>query len=320
LGFLLVNNTRILSTGGSYTIFKPFWKLNRYWVRYNLTYQRLFSPDAYISTFLNTSTGITDKKFHSYGLAFNSNLTESNDFFEPRSNTGARFIRPANIRFGYWISSNYQKKFAIDVNTYNTLFFNRNNWKELDYLLSLRWRMNDKTFIIASYAQTLTKQEQGFAIRNFGQNPFPETTLFGERNKSTTISTLDFRYTMTNRMGMTFRLRHYWANVDYNTFFSLDESGRLSEFSFDGLNDDGVSMYNTNYNAFTIDLVYRWIFAPASEVNIVWKNAVFNSNELTQLNYFSNIEDMFDRNPINSISLRVIYFFDTLNLKKLKKV
>lgn len=319
LGFLLVNNMRTMSISTAYTIFKPFWKLNRYWARANISYQRLYNPDNFIATFLSTSTGVTDKRFHSYGVSFTSNLVESNDFFEPRS-WGATFIRPANVRYGYWISSNYQKKLAIDVNTYTMTFLNRDSWQDLDFLLSVRWRMNDKIFLIASYNQNITNNEQGFAIRNFGQNPFPGVILFGQRDKLTSISTIDFRYTMTNRMGITFMLRHYWANVEYDSYFTLNNSGRLDPIDFDGKNDEGRSMYNTNYNAFTIDMVYRWIFAPASEVNVVWKNALFNTNELTQLNYFSNIQDMFDRNPMNSLSVRIIYFFDTIYLKKLSQL
>jgi hypothetical protein len=177
--------------------------------------------------------------------------------------------------------------------------------------------MNNKIFLIASYSQNIANNEQGFAIRNFGSNPFPNDILFSERNKRTSISTIDLRYTITNRMGITFRLRHYWAKVDYNQFFTLNENGRLDPLEFDGLDINGVSMYNTNYNAFTIDMVFRWIYAPASEINIVWKNAVFNQNDLTQLNYFTNIQDMFERNPLNSFSVRFIYFFDTFYIKKL---
>lgn len=315
LGFLLVNNTRTISGSSSYTIFKPFWLLNRFWVRANFSYQRLFNPDNFIAANLNSSAGITDKRFHSYGITLASNLTESNDFFEPRS-WGARFIRPANVRFGYWFSSNYQKKLAIDVNTYQTNYLARDYWRDLEFLVSARWRMNDKVFLIASYNQFITKNEQAYAIQNFGEKPFPDDILFGERDKLTTISTFDFRYTMTNRMGVTFRLRHYWAKLDYSGFFQLNSEGRLEPLDYNGFDPNGRSMFNTNYNAFTIDMVYRWIFAPASEVNIVWKNSVFQSNEFTTLNYFSNLQDLLDRNPMNSFSIRIIYFFDTLYLKK----
>jgi hypothetical protein len=120
-------------------------------------------------------------------------------------------------------------------------------------------------------------------------------------------------------MGITFRLRHYWARVTYKDFFELNNSGRLEELAFDGLNANGNSYYNTNYNAFTIDMVYRWVFAPASEINIVWKNAIFNTNNNVELNYFRNVEELFSLGALNSLSIRVMYFFDTLNLKKLSK-
>lgn len=318
LGFLWVNNTRDINLSGAFNIFKPFWKLNRFWVRSTLTYQRLYNPNEYIATFLNTSTGVTDKKFHSYGMSCMSNLTESNDFFEPRS-WGKVFIRPANIALRAWLSTNYQKRFAFDLNIINTQFINRQDWSNIDFRVSTRFRLSDKIFLITSYNQEIVFNEEGFALRNLGNNPFPNESLFGKRDKLTSISTIDFRYTVTNRMGITFRLRHYWAKVDYKNYAFLADNGRLNTINFDGKNTQGFSMYNTNYNAFTIDMVFRWVYAPASEVNIVWKNAVFNQNELVNLNYFSNIQDMFERNPLNSLSVRVIYFFDTLYLKKLRK-
>jgi len=319
LGFLWVNNTRDVNLSGAFNIFKPFWKLNRLWTRATLTYQRLYNPNEYIATFLNTSAGATNKKFHTFGATFMSNLTESNDFFEPRS-WGKVFIRPANITYGAWLSSNYQKRFALDLNIHNSQFLNRENWNNIDFRISTRFRLSDKIFLITSYNQEIVFNEEGFALRNMGSNPFPNESLFGTRDKLTSISTIDFRYTLTNRMGITFRLRHYWAKVDYKNYAFLADNGRLNPINFDGNNAQGVSMYNTNYNAFTIDMVFRWVYAPASEVNIVWKNAVFNQNELVNLNYFNNIQDMFDRNPLNSLSVRVIYFFDTLYLKKLKRV
>ena len=77
--------------------------------------------------------------------------------------------------------------------------------------------------------------------------------------------------------------------------------------------------YNLNNNAFTIDMVYRWVFAPASEINIVWKNSIFNTNNNATLNYFRNVNELMELGALNSFSIRFTYFFDTLYLKKLKK-
>lgn len=317
LGFLLNNNTRYTELSTGYNIFKPFWKLNRLWSRLTLGYRQLYALSRYVSTVLNGNIGVTDVRFHSYNFQFTANLTESNDFFEPRS-WGNYFIRPAHLRAGGWISSNYQKRFALDVNLFAT-YFDRADWTEWNFRVSPRFRLSDRIFLILDYDQTLTFNEQGYAVYTSGANPQPGMTIFGSRDKLTTVSTVNLNYTMTNRMGITFRLRHYWARVEYDQFFELHDNGRLQEFEFDGLNVNGTSDYNINYNAFTIDMVYRWVFAPASEINFVWKNSIFNTNENIELNYFRNIDELFGLGATNSFSIRIMYFFDTLNLKKLNK-
>ena len=317
LGFLLNNNTRFAELSSGYNIYKPFWKLNRLWSRLSLGYRRLYAPDSYVSTVLNGNIGITDTRFHSYNLQFNANLTESNDFFEPRS-WGNYFIRPTHIRAGGWLSSNYQKRFALDVNLFGT-YFNRQDWTEWNFRISPRFRLSDRIFLILDYDQVMTFNEEGYAVLNSAINPMPNTITFGSRDKLTTVSTINLNYTLTNRMGITFRLRHYWARVEYDKFFELESNGRLTPIPFDGLNNTGTSYYNTNYNAFTIDMVYRWVFAPASEINFVWKNSIFNTNANVDLDYFRNIDELFSLGATNSFSIRVMYFFDTLNFKKLRK-
>jgi hypothetical protein len=317
LGFLLNNNTRLAELSTGYNIYKPFWRLNRLWSRLTLTYRRLYAPSRFSSLGLNGNIGVTDKRFHSYNLQFTSNLMESYDFFEPRK-WGEFFIRPANIRAGGWISSNYQKRFALDMNLFAT-YFDRPGWTEWNFRVSPRFRLSDRIFLILDYDQVNTYNEQGYAVRVLPENPYPDKIIFGSRDKLTTVSTVNLNYTLTNRMGITFRLRHYWARVTYRDFFELNASGRLDELAFEGLNASGNSYYNTNYNAFTIDMVYRWVFAPASEINIVWKNAIFNTNSNVELNYFRNVEELFALGALNSLSIRVMYFFDTLNFKKLSK-
>jgi hypothetical protein len=101
----------------------------------------------------------------------------------------------------------------------------------------------------------------------------------------------------------------------------LQDDGSLLENGMTGLNDQGVLVYNTNYNAFTIDFVYRWVFKPGSEINIVWKNAIFSSDEAIKAAYLSNINGLFQNDPLNSLSIKVIYWLDyqSLRLKKDKK-
>ena len=312
-----MNNVRRIKPSIEYNIYKPFWKLNRLWSSLSIENTSLFSTKQYIGTTLSGNIGVTDTRFHSYNFELSSNLTESNDFFEPRE-SGYFFIRPANINIGGWLSSNYQKRFALDASVFGN-FFNRDNWQEWTFRLSPRFRLSDRLFLILDHRQVYTFNEQGYALLNSSINPIPENITFGERDKLTATNTVNFNYTLTNRMGITFRLRHYWARVNYSSFFNLQNDGYLNPMVFNGLNEEGQSYYNLNNNAFTIDMVYRWVFAPASEINIVWKNSIFNTNNNATLNYFRNINELMELGALNSIYVRFMYFFDTIYLKKLKK-
>jgi hypothetical protein len=99
----------------------------------------------------------------------------------------------------------------------------------------------------------------------------------------------------------------------------LNDEGRLTETDFQGTDINGNSAYNANYNAFTIDLVYRWVFLPGSELNIVWKNAIFSTNKSVALDYFSNTSDLFENDALNSFSLRFVYWLDYESLRKKSK-
>ena len=120
-------------------------------------------------------------------------------------------------------------------------------------------------------------------------------------------------------MGITFRLRHYRSAVSYDQFFTLNDEGRLDEINFQGTDASGNSAYNANYNAFTIDLVYRWVFLPGSELNVVWKNAIFSTDKGVALDYFSNTGTLFENDALNSFSLRFVYWLDYESLRKKSK-
>lgn len=317
LGFLLNNNKRNINGSASYNIYKPFWKLNSLRSNVNVSYQRLYSPDVFTGLFANGTLGITNKKFHSASLQFNSLLTPNYDYFEPRK-WGAYFKRPRSIRAGGWISSNYQKRLAIDANLF-TQQFQEDEWWALTWSFSPRIRVSDQLFFIYNYNHSINFKERGFAIPFQSGAPQTEDIIFGQRDVNTRTHTIDLLYTMTNRMGITFRLRHYRSSVTYFEFFHLQEDGTLLAIDYDGLNNDGSSIYNTNYNAFTIDLVYRWVFAPASEINVVWKNNIFTNNDGVTQKYLQNIQQTLWSDQLNSFSLRIVYYLDYQFIKNINK-
>ena len=119
-------------------------------------------------------------------------------------------------------------------------------------------------------------------------------------------------------MGLTLRIRHYWSNVKYNTFHVLDENGHLTPSNYDGLDANGESLHNTNFNAFNVDMVYRWVFAPGSEISMVYKTSFLALNNNISASYAENFNKTFEEPRAQSFSIKVLYYIDYLSLKKKK--
>ena len=120
-------------------------------------------------------------------------------------------------------------------------------------------------------------------------------------------------YTFSNRMSFTFRTRHYTSNVRYQDFARLSPGGQ------EELVDYRRNRDNT-YNAFNIDAVYSWWFAPGSQISVVWKNAnnpdydYRSGNEATPL-YFNNLSNTINTPHNNSVSIKVLYYLDYLAVR-----
>jgi len=154
-------------------------------------------------------------------------------------------------------------------------------------------------------------------ILNFIKPVFTnDAIVFGIRDQFIVENTVGANYIFNNKMGLTFRLRHYWTRVEYDDFYELDQEGRLQPTTYRGGNMNSGFFHDTSFNIFNIDTEYRWRFAPGSDLIIVWKNSIFGSNPNIDSNYFRNVNELFGAAQSNSLSLRFVYFLDYLSLKK----
>ena len=317
LGFNAMNNRRNIDISSAYRIFNPKWsKLTRISYSASVSMTRLYNPNVYTGSFWNGNFVMVSSKFNAAGIRLNGAFTDYRDYFEPRT-WGRVFNYPSWQTIGAWISSNYQKKVALDAGL-NYSYISSQGWKEYDYYLKPRFRLSDHIFIIPEWSQNFQINSQGYAVP-FGI-PIDTTSeiVFGGRNRIDITSAINLDYNITNRMGLTFRLRHYRSSINYLSFYKLNLDGSLSELNnYSGLDENGNSAYNINFNAFTIDLVYRWVFLPGSEINVVWKNSIFTSDDKVAENYFYNLRSTFNNGPTNGVSIKVIYWLDYLDAKKL---
>lgn len=315
LGFNAMNNRRNLEASFAYRVFKPKSpKLTRLTWRGSVSMTRLFAPNVYTGSFWSAGFVVVTRNFDAAGITCDGTFTNFKDYFEPRT-WGYMYDYPFWQNFGFWISSNYQKRIALDAGA-NYVYVNQKDWNEYNYYFNPRFRLSDHIFVVPGWSQGFELNSRGFAYP-FGQpSESVDGIVFGQRNRINTTTSISLDYNITNRMNLTFRLRHYRSTLHYFQFFTLQNDGSLSPITYSGLDTDGNSAYDINYNAFTIDMQYRWVFQPGSEINFVWKNSIFASNLLYAQAYWNNMRQTFENGPMNSVSLKLIYWLDAPRVVK----
>ncbi|MCK5822888.1 MAG: carbohydrate binding family 9 domain-containing protein [Bacteroidales bacterium] len=304
MGFLQNNNEIMNRIILRYNIYNPFWKLLNLYNYFNMSYSTLYSPRKYTRLNLSYNLNTTFKNYMSVGFNMNVSPIERHDYFEARV-PNRLFILPSSENTNIWISSDHRKK--LSFNTYLGAYKTNSNDNEFGYWVgfSPRFRPNNKLLINWDVDYDFTNNDKGYV------DDSNDTIFFGRRNMQTITNTLDLSYIFNNKSSLKFRLRHYWSEVTYDKFYELQEDGYLRNSAYSENND-------INYNAFNIDLVYKWNFAPGSELSVVWKNSIYNDGEIIRKNYFDNLNNTISSPQANSFSFKILYYLDYQKMKKKK--
>ncbi len=318
LGFLYNNNSRGGTAFMEYKIFDPYWKLLDTWSELKVDYERLYNPDKFTTLGITAEVGGTWKNFLTTGMFYRIDPIEIYDYFEPRV-WGRYYAIQSSNNVGGFISSDYRKTFALDINT-NVRKFNAPGRYRFNYRISPRVRFSDKFSMVYRFERNAFVEDEGAAIDLDGEGTIINgDIIFGKRDQTTYTNLLTANYIFTNRMGLTLRIRHYWSKVDYNSFHVLDERGHLTASNYSGVDLKGESLHNTNFNAFSVDMVYRWVFAPGSELSLVYKNNLTALDNNVARSYANNFTTTLESDQTNSVSLKLLYYIDYLSLKRKKK-
>ncbi len=295
LGYLQRNNS-VTSEGWLYyqqlTPAKIFREWNTdLWINYN----RLYNP----SVFTDFAVGfdINTRMLNNMGISLNGNITTPQyDYYEPRI-AGQFYLRPLEYELELAYATDNRRPFSMQFNyewraqPFSTMRQHELeagwNWRagqrlELGYALELENRTNDHGFT------SLTGTEQA---------------LFARRDVATLANTFETVYSISTKMGLRLRTRHYRSVVQNHEYFQLQTDGTTG-------NPVQVSRnYDQNYNAFTIDCIFRWIFLPGSELSAAWKSQAYLSDRFIHGNYTENLLKSW-KNQSHSLSLKVLYYFD----------
>lgn len=314
LGIIFRNNSINNAAFVSYNVFEPVGIFNR--LRFNIftNISHRYSDQAFQDFAINLRSFGVLRNFVAGGIFGRIEPVITYDYFEPR--VDGRFLEyPTNGFIGGFISTDYRKPFALDVR-FNHRNFNQEGRVSRFIAVEPRVRVNDKLSFNWEFFYANNQNDLGYAtILDDAQ----DSIIIGRRLQKTTVNELFANYIFNNKMGISLRMRHYWSTADYNNFYLLGEDGRLEESDYSGLNADGTSNHDISFNAFNIDAIFNWQFAPGSFMTVVWKNSIFRSIVNTDERYLENIQNTFDADQTNNFSIKILYFLDYLQLAKGKR-
>lgn len=303
MGFYTNNNFFDQSVNFGYNVYKPGKWYNQIQTWMEAEYSRRYQPGDYQSLGIFPGINVQFKNFWSVELNGNW-LAESNDFYESRN--GQVYKAPESYRLAIYVNPNRAKPYnfggnivrikkdMFDGQGYNFYFFQN-------------FRLNDKLAFGLDLGFT-----PSFNYVNWVGFNGP-TSVFSRYNRNTVENSMDAKYSFSNKMGVSLRARHYWSDRRNKAFYALNDKGGLNPYT-------GPALQNVdrNYNVFNIDLVYTWVFSPGSELSVTYKNAAESSAQFYTKRYTRNLENILDGAQNNSLSIKVLYYIDYLDLIKKK--
>ncbi len=283
-----------------YRILQPTEKFNNININANLNHSRRLETDLYGRLELNSNISFTDKKFRNYGGGVEISFTKENDFYEPRV-FGRHLVLPGYFDVWMWYNSDSRKKlrYNLSVDYYAYDEKGRNTVNIEPYI---SYRISDQ--LSASWSSNINNRnnDTGFAGRD-GSDIF-----IGRRRVNSVDNSLSAKYTLNDKMALSFSFRHYYSEVNYKQFYTLNADGTLT-------NAPDFNRDNATFNTWNIDLRYSWWFAPGSQLTLLYRNAAQNYLSYSRINFKDNFNQLFSEPMANNLSLKITYYLDYNKLK-----
>lgn len=317
LGFIYNNNDRSYSLAFRFNDYTPGKHFLRRWSNVNLSYSELYKPQLFSYLTMSWSAAGTMKNFLTWGVNGYLNPIGGVNHFESRV-FGKEIYNQPNVGFGAFYSSDYSKVFALDFRP-GIRFYAGTQRQEYSMNISPRVRASDRLFFVWGTSFQFLNDDFGYVskIEDYADYSLYENDIIlGVRDRSIVENSLSMEFIFTKRMGIDLRLRHYWQQVRYDYFIKLLDDAETELSGYMPVDDNGNSRHNTSYNAFTLDVNYRWVFIPGSELRIVYKNNIFNSKAELDPSYFGTFNTLFDQPQINSVSMKLLVYVDAIYFRR----
>ncbi|MBC7747373.1 MAG: hydrolase, partial [Methylotenera sp.] len=310
LGINFETNYYSIYGNSSYRILNPTKYFNSFNARINAYSQFQKETGKIQSNTINIQINSNDKKNHYFGLGMDANPIETYDYYEPRA-TNRFVIRPTKIGGFIYISTNYNNPFAINFNPSYAVFdeAGRNSY---GFSVGPRYRFSDKLSLNYNFNFFRQNNNKGYidSINDDMNAATPNTIVFANRNVITYSNTLSGKYALNSQMTFNIALRHYWSYAENKNALSLEQNGRLADFTGYTANK------NSSFYSWNADLSYTWWFAPGSQVSVLYRNNAGAFERNINKEFTNNVTNLLTNEALNHIfSISVRYFIDYNEVK-----
>lgn len=296
LGYYDRTNFHKISGNYSYRFLQPKGKLNNLNYNLNISTARRLDQDLFTQFIIHNSIEMQTKNFFSFGGGLMIVPFGEKDIYEPR--TYGRFLKsPAMINPWIFINTDNRKKFR--VNTYLDYYvYDEQGRYVLNFEFNPSYKFSDHLRVYYNSRIEYKNNNQGFVGKDDGD------IFIGRRNRFTVENELTSQYTINNKMALNLSFRHYYSDVTYKNFYTLNEDGNVTDTTLFTENRNGT------FNSWNVDLRYSWWFAPGSQLTLLYRNAVGNYLNFSQVGFKENFDQLFSEPMLNTISLKLTYFID----------
>ena len=310
----------------TYKVDKPYGILMNY--QYGLTQSHEWS--FWGENLLDKLTFISKLRFNNLWMANFSVIENLNRFDTRELRGGPKLFKDNSSTWNLQVMTNSVKKLSFGLA--NTLLFSKDKIsKEVDYILSVKWQMNNRLSLTTQTGYHIGTNYQQYvntvakALWNGDQNEY----IVGKIDQKTLYMTVRLEYYVSPELSFQYYGSPYASIGKYDNFrrvanassrdlnqryapvtvlnevannYSMDHNG-------DHFPDFTMRKPDFNFQEFRSNLVGRWEFSPGSTLYLVWTN----TRSLYENNYNSSIGNSFggisDLKAKNVFMVKLNYWF-----------
>ncbi len=310
MGYLRRNNEIEHHLNFSYNTFEPMGNIMSTSSTIDFSYMQLFNPRAFTGAGIMFNHMMMLMNYWTFFVNMELNPWGEDDYFEPRTLDMSMFYhRPPSMMAGVRGDTDRSRRLYLDWNLFISRSWSDYNQYGFMWSVGPEIKIGRRFSLKYSVGAEKMRNDIGFVY----ESP-TEGITFGKRDVTTITNTLSGAFIFTANSYLTLRGRHYWSRADYDgDYYILQDDGSLFDRPYSTI----VENSDVNTNFFNVDMVYTWRFAPGSELSLVWKNSVTAFGSVIINNGIENFREMFSMPQTNSISLKVLYYLDYQNFRKL---